>query len=173
MLSSTHRLTGTAAGLTLATVLQAGPGYAAMMAGIATLTAAGVTSPDIDQRGGWRLVDRLLPDELAGHAGPLRHRGVTHWWGLPVIVGYLVRPTVPQQWRWLTAAALIGWCSHLVGDFVFGKANTRQGRGPGIPLAPWWWHIGIGLDTGGTLEAVIRRIGLPIVLTWQVLALLH
>ena len=36
----------------------------------------------------------------------------------------------------------------------------------GIPLAPWWWHIGLGLDSGGTLEACARWTVLPAAVVW-------
>jgi membrane-bound metal-dependent hydrolase YbcI (DUF457 family) len=173
MMATTHRLTGAAAGLAVATATGTGLVHTAVTTAIATVTAAGFTSPDIDQQGGWRAVDAVLPDELAGHGGPFRHRGLAHWWGLPVLAGFVAVRTVPLQWQWLVGAALIGWCSHLVGDFVFGKASRYQGRGPGIPIAPWWWHVGLGLDTGGWLEAAVRRLGLPAVLTWQVVTLLR
>lgn len=172
MMATTHRLTGAAAGLAVATATGSGLVHTAVTTAIATVTAAGFTSPDIDQQGGWRLADAVLPDEVAGHGGPLRHRGLAHWWGLPVLAGFLAVRTVPPQWQWLAGAALIGWGSHLVGDFFFGKASPYQGRGPGIPIAPWWWHVGLGLDTGGRLEAVVRWLGLPAMLTWQVVSLL-
>jgi hypothetical protein len=173
MMAATHRLTGAAAGLAVATAAGAGLLHTAVTTGLAAVTAAGVTSPDIDQQGGWKTADAVLPDELAGHGGPLRHRGLAHWWGLPLLAGFVAVRTVPQQWQWLVGAALIGWASHLAGDFVFGKASPYQGRGPGIPLAPWWWHVGLGLDTGGWLELTVRWLGLPVVLSWQVITLLR
>ncbi len=173
MMATTHRLTGAAAGLALASATAAGTLHTVGTIVIATITAAGVTSPDIDQRRGWHLADALLPDELAGHGGPLRHRGLAHWWGLPVAAAVITLHVVPGRWQWLALAALAGWTSHLFGDFVFGKASRYQGRGPGIPLAPWWWHLGLGLDTGGRLEMLVRWLGLPAVLTWQVATRLH
>lgn len=171
MLAITHRLTGAAAGLAVATAYGTAPPRTVAITLIATATSAGFTSPDIDQKRGWQLADRLLPDELAGHGGPLRHRGLAHWWGLPLIIAYLASRYVPHQWLWVIGALLVGWCSHLAGDFAFGKANRRQGRGPGIPLAPWWWHVGIGLDTGGRLERLVGGLALPCVLAWQVITL--
>ncbi len=167
MQSTTHRLTGAAAGLAVTAVAGAGLVHLAAATLVAATTAAGVTSPDIDQRGGWHLADGVLPDELAGHGGPLRHRGLAHWWGLPLAAAWFGLPQVPQAWRWVALAALAGWVSHLAGDFVFGRPSRRQGRGPGIPIAPWWWHIGVGLDTGGRLEGVLRWLVLPGVLAWQ------
>ncbi len=175
MLALTHRLTGAAAGLAVAAATGAGPARLAVSTAVAAVTAAGVTSPDVDQHSGWHLADDLLPDEVAGHGGPLRHRGLAHWWGLPAAAAYFGLRAVPEPWRWLALAALVGWSSHLVGDFIFGRPNRRQGRGPGIPLAPWWWHVGLGLDTGGWTEALVRRIALPGVFGWQLatLALAH
>jgi membrane-bound metal-dependent hydrolase YbcI (DUF457 family) len=168
MMSTTHRLTGAAAGLAVTSAAGASLTHTVVTTAIAAVTAGGATSPDLDLRRGWRTADALLPDELAGHGGPFRHRGLAHWWGLPLIAGFLAVRTVPLQGQWLVGAALIGWCSHLVGDFFFGKANRYAGRGPGIPLAPWWWHVGLGLDTGGRLEAIVRWAVLPTTLTWQV-----
>jgi membrane-bound metal-dependent hydrolase YbcI (DUF457 family) len=173
MMGTTHRLTGAAAGLAIATATGVGLVHTVVTTLLAAVTAAGATSPDIDQQGAWHTTDALLPDELAGHGGPLRHRGLAHWWGLPLIAGFTAMHLLPLRWQWLAGAALIGWCSHLLGDFVFGKASPYQGRGPGIPLAPWWWHVGLGLDTGGWLERAVQWLGLPAVLAWQVLALVR
>lgn len=170
MLATTHRLTGAAAGLAVATAASADPARTLVTVAVAAVTAAGATSPDIDLRGSWRLVDKVLPDEWLGHGGPFRHRGLAHWWGLPV-AAWWASSLLPAAWRWLAVAALVGWASHLVGDFVFGQANRRQGRGPGVPLAPWWWHIGIGLDTGGILEQGVRWFVLPGVIAWQLATL--
>jgi hypothetical protein len=161
MLASTHRLTGTAAGLSTAIAIGATPVQILLSGALASVTAAGVTSPDIDQQGGWKLADKLLPDEWLGHGGPFRHRGLAHWWGLPVLAAWFGLPAVPDELRWFALALLVGWISHLLGDFLFGKANRRQGRGPGIPVAPWWWYLGIGLDTGGSAERFTRRFLLP------------
>ncbi len=145
---------------------------------LGTLTAAGVASPDVDQRWGWRLADTLTPDELLGGHGPMQHRGITHWWGVALVATA----------AWLTAllplagdggrgsllahaagALLAGWWSHLVGDLVFGKADVRTGRGPGIPMMPWWGHVGLSLDVGGRLER-LTQAGLWLVVAGQVLA---
>jgi hypothetical protein len=75
---------------------------------------------------------------------------------------------LPVAWHWVVAAALAGWVSHLVGDLVFGKADVRSARGPGIPTAPWWGHVGLGLDVDGLLErVVVQRVVLPCLLAWQ------
>jgi hypothetical protein len=167
MLTTTHRLTGAATGLAFAVGTGQPPGQALISMTVATVTSGGATSPDIDLRGGWRFVDKLLPDEYAGHGGPFRHRGLAHWWGVPALVAWWGLPLVPDSWHWVATAALLGWVSHLVGDFFFGKANRPQGRGPGIPVAPWWGHIGLGLDAGGRVEELFRWLALPALLAWQ------
>ena len=50
---------------------------------------------------------------------------------------------------------------------AFGKACPFSGRGPGIPVWPWWGHLGVGLDTGGVLEALTAALVLPAALAWQ------
>lgn len=168
----THRLTGASAGLALAVALSWSPLQAAAGMTLSVLVSGGRLSPDADEYPWWHLLDRLLPDEWLGHGGPLRHRGLSHWWGLPAAVGAAV-PLVPPSLRWVVLALLAGWCSHLVGDFLFGKPDRWADRGPGIPLAPWWGHVGLGLDTGGRLELAVRALLLPAVLCWQALQVMH
>jgi hypothetical protein len=167
-MGSTHFLFGTTAGLGVA----AWQGWPAWQTGVAVVLSSAVAggrfSPDLDQSWIWRKVDKVAPDESLGHGGPMRHRGLTHWWGLPAIL-VVALPFLPEASRWLMMALLAGWCSHLLGDVVFGKRSRN--RGPGIPLAPWWWHKGLGLDTGGTAETVTRSYILPVVICWQVLSL--
>lgn len=163
-MGSTHRAFGAVAGLGYGTV--AGLPLAGMLAcgALGTVTSAGLLSPDVDQRWGWRLADTVVPDELLGGRGPLQHRGISHWWGLALAVtalwwAALVVPLAGDGGRGdLVAhgagALLAGWWSHLAGDLVFGRADRWSGRGPGIPLLPWWGHAGLGLDVGGRLEKV-------------------
>jgi len=130
---------------------------AAAVVPLAMVTSAGHTSSDMDQSAWWRLLDRWLPDEALGESGPLRHRGITHWWGLVVIAAVTLWMLTPGAWwAW---ALLAGWTSHLVGDFVFG-ANG------GVPVMPWWGCVGCGLDVGGPSETVTRAVVLPAVLVW-------
>jgi hypothetical protein len=189
-MASTHRTLGFVAG--------AGYGHAAglpwpltLTAGaIAVVTSAGRLSPDADQFRGWRLADRILPDELLGRGGPMQHRGITHWWGWPTLLTAVWAAGVPLStggWSWLAGGALLaGWWSHLVGDMVFGRAVGRYarpdedqldgdpdpvygGRGPGVPLAPWWWHVGVGLKCGGLTEWLLGLALLPVA-AWVVAA---
>jgi hypothetical protein len=177
-MGSTHRSLGALFGL--------GYGAAASLpfAGVlgcgllGTLTASGPASPDLDQHRWWRRADRWTPDEWLGHHGPMQHRGLTHWWGLAAaaVLGWALAllPLAGTGGRGDlfahgTAALLAGWWSHLVGDLVFGKADVRGGRGPGIPLMPWWGHVGVALDVGGRLER-LTHLGLGLLAVVVVLA---
>lgn len=150
----------------------------ALMAAGTVPMSAGRWSPDIDQYKIWNRWDRRLPDEWLGAGGPMRHRGISHWWGIPAI---------PTAGLWvachrlpLAAAVLLvalawvpvaGFWSHLVSDFWVGarylggrrteaddpREDWRRKsaldsddapRGPGIPLMPWWFHAGIGWRCG-------------------------
>lgn len=164
MKGTTHRLLGACSGVALGTA--AGWQWPQILAAgwLATLTAGGRTSPDVDQHWIWTTADRWLPDEWLGNNGPMQHRGVAHWWGLPAGIGALAWSTMPGHLVWIVYALLAGWGSHLVGDYLFGRAGG--GRGPGIPFAPWWNHRGIGLAVGGTLERVVMGL-LPFVLLGQ------
>ena len=144
---STHRLLAGSAGFAAAASTGAPPWQVGATALIATATSAGWASPDADQS--W----------LAWVPGG--HRGLTHWWGLPALAGLAVLVLVPQDAAWPLWALLIGWSSHLLGDFVFGE------RPPGIPMAPWWAYAGLGLDSGGGIEKALRW-SWPVVLTAQV-----
>lgn len=167
MQRSSHVLLGALAGLGYAAHQGLPPAQAATSAALA---AAIAPLPDIDARRWWRSTDRAVPDEALGHGGPLRHRGLTHWWGLPALASL---PLAVFGLRvngidvtWAGWALLVGVVSHLVGDFLFGKRCPQEGRGPGIPIAPWWRHVGVGLDTGGAFETVTRWCVLWPALLW-------
>lgn len=164
---SSHVVLGALAGLGYATAQHLTPAQAACTAVLAALAAP---LPDVDCRRWWQRTDRVVPDEALGHGGPMRHRGLTHWWGVPAALAAALPvtglPVAGGDASWVAWALLAGWSSHLAGDFVFGKACPRQGRGPGIPLAPWWAHHGVGLDTGGAVEAVTRWCVLVPALVW-------
>lgn len=158
-------------------------------AAVAVLAAAGTIpmsggkySPDIDQFGVWKRWDRRLPDEWLGWGGPLRHRGITHWWGLPGAATGAVwwachRMPLPAAVLLLLVAwmPLAGVWSHLLSDYWIGarylggkraEADDPTGdwrrksmldsddspRGPGIPLLPWTLHIGAGWRVGSVQE---------------------
>lgn len=169
MMRPTHRLAGAACGLGVALTQDWAWPQAAAFAAIAAVTSAGRTSPDIDQYKAWRTADRWLPDELLGRSGPLGHRRITHWWGLPAAasIAVLVLTVLLPGYPWWTAwAAITGWTSHLLGDAIFGKACPHDNRGPGVPLAPWWDHHGLGLKTGGLTEQATAA-ALVALIGWQ------
>jgi hypothetical protein len=89
-----------------------------------------------------------------------RHRGVTHWWGAPAAAAaalVVVESGPGASWLvpwWVAWAALAGWSSHLAGDLVHGKTYWGQ-DGPGIPLAPWWHHVGVGWASDGVMAHVV------------------
>jgi hypothetical protein len=158
MMGETHRFFGLWAGIGTSLALHWPPGQILWTGVIAVATAAGGFSPDMDQKSWFKALDRWIPDEWLGHGGPLQHRGLSHFWGVPavgalaVMTGEVVHPGAYWFIAW---ALLIGWASHLLGDFIFGKAAPMCGRGKGIPLAPWWSHHGLGLDTDGRIEHVL------------------
>lgn len=126
----------------------------------ALVTAGGALSPDADQYRLWKAADAVLPDEAIG--GPLGHRQLTHWWGLPAVAAFLAWAPVSVAPLWvqvLTVGALLGWCSHLAGDFLVGAGG--YGRGRGIPLAPWGWHVGVGIPNESWLARVVGVLLVP------------
>jgi membrane-bound metal-dependent hydrolase YbcI (DUF457 family) len=137
-----HHLLGGTCGLALAAVASL-PAFEAVA--VAIIAAVVAPWPDVDQRKWWR-------DSL-GEFKALRHRRLTHWWGVPAaflpLLFWLHGPLA-----WLLGAALTGWFSHLAGDWVFGKRGpaVTGWRRAGIPLAPWWGYHGLGLKCGGKAE---------------------
>ncbi len=167
MQRSSHVLLGALAGLGYALHQGLTPAQAAASS---ILAAAVAPLPDVDCRRWWRTTDRVVPDEALGHGGPMRHRGLTHWWGLPALTALPLAvfgvDVNGLDLTWVGWVLLTGLVSHLFGDFVFGKRCPQQGRGPGIPLAPWWAHRGIGLDTDGPVETLTRWCVLLPALVW-------
>lgn len=165
-----HYALGASAGLVWAQV----GGLNWWQALVAVPVAAGFSyaalSPDIDGSKLWHIADRILPDEILGEHGPMRHRGIMHWWGLYLALTFLASHVVADSWMWLAGAVLAGWWSHLAGDLLVGARG--QGRGPGIPLFPWWGHVGLGAKCGGWTEAVlavlIPLVTVPWVAAWHV-----
>ena len=128
---------------------------------VAAAFSAGPTSPDFDNCWLGRKLDRWLPDEWFGHGGPLKHRGILHWWFLPVVLALYLHSVGGPWYAW---AGCYGWASHLAGDLVFGI------KPPGIPILPWWRFVGLGLDSGGKFEhrviplAAVLSVGLTLYL---------
>jgi hypothetical protein len=166
--ATAHHLAGFATGAALATAAHQSAWVAVTSAGLASVTAGGVLSPDVDQFKVWRALDRWLPDEWLGEGGPLQHRGISHFWGLPAAAAAYLYVVGGPWWAWMLLA---GWVSHLAADWAFGK--RAWGRGPGIPFLPWWAHHGLGGDAGGLLERFVLvpvlAVAGPVILAWPLL----
>jgi hypothetical protein len=117
--------------------------------------------PDVDQLSPWRAIDKPLPDEKLGHGGPMKHRGISHWWFWPALAAYVAHGSDMGDAGWVIWALILGWGSHLLGDFIFG-----QGRDAGIPIMPWWMHVGLGFKSGGFVERVLVPPGAIAALWW-------
>jgi hypothetical protein len=143
MMGSTHRVWAVAVTTTAGAAVGWPWPQTAIAAAVSTLTAAGAWSPDMDLQGN----------------GALAHRRLMHWWGLPAAAAIPALAATPPGFRWVTGALLLGWVSHLVGDFVFGKASRYRPKG--IPFTPTKGHTGLGLDAGGPTEWVTRVLLLP------------
>lgn len=150
MLGPSHRVLAAVSWMTIATQLGAPTWQVVAGAAPAAVFSAGLLSPDIDNTPMWKRLDRWVPDEWLGDGGPLGHRELTHWWGLPAIVAASLQTMPAPWWVW---AAIVGWVSHIAGDLIFGKRGYGTPRG--IPLAPWWWHVGVGLKCGGLGERTL------------------
>lgn len=162
---ATHNLLGAASGLGLGLALGWPWWQTLASAGLASITSDGPTSPDADQFGWWKRIDRWVPDELLGKGGPMRHRGLSHFWGLPVLAALFVYFRIDPHWQWIGWGLVVGWSSHLVGDFVFGAAS--QYRGAGIPWWPWWGHEGVGLKSGGRIERFVAAPLIVLGMLWM------
>jgi hypothetical protein len=142
-----------------------GPASAGCSVAVAGLASWG---PDLDQLWPWKRVDKVLPDEALGNGGPMRHRGITHWWFWPLLAGVLAHRADMGDVGWVVWALIWGWTSHLVGDFLFGEEPQ------GIPLAPWWCHVGVRTvlpsrlapNSGGIVERILFIPGLLLVTGW-------
>lgn len=125
---------------------------------LATVTAGGPTSPDMDQRGWYRA---LLPRRLEGH------RKLSHWWGLPAAGAAILAVCTwwhHPWWAVIAGGLLLGWTSHLAIDWAFG-APSRY-RGAGIPMSPTGGHRGLlgrqhGLRSDGLIARVCTRAVFP------------
>ena len=149
MRTPTHHLTGAACALAVVYVSPtAGDGLqTAAFVTVAIATSGGVLSPDVDNRSAWRAT---IGRTWSGFG----HRRITHWWGIPAgaaaALTVLDVAPVPAAAAW---GAVIGWGSHIAGDFLFGRAAI--GRGPGVPLLPTRWHVGAGLKADGATERFV------------------
>jgi hypothetical protein len=162
----THRLLGAATALAVARWAPGlGPVHgltdAATLTAAAVLCAGGRTSPDVDNSRLAKTVDRWLPDELLGHGGPLGHRRLAHWWALPVLAWLVIPAGLPDVVLLGVHGAVLGWASHIVGDLVFGRGNPMVGLPRGVPVLPWWGHVGVGLKADGLVERAVSYALVP------------
>lgn len=153
-----HQTGAVAAALTVATVTGMPATHTAVFTAAAAATS---TLPDIDQTKPWRLLDRIVPDELLGAGGPLDHRGASHWWGWPAAAFY-------ATW------SLTGMPGAVVHGLVFGVAahivlDAGWGR-PGVPVAPWWWYAGVSARND-SLSAVLATAVFAVVSAWLTVTL--
>lgn len=141
MMGPTHRLFGLLAGAGVASLSGQDLPMVVMTGLVATATSNGWSSPDVDQHAAWVKAGRV-----PGPQGSLfTHRyGLAHWWGLPLLVWWFgVRP-MPDPASTIAVALLVGWGSHLFGDFLFGR----------LALLPWGGpRFGLGLRTDGFAES--------------------
>lgn len=148
----THRQLGFLAGAAVA-LGDHQPVVGVALSGVyASASAHGWLSPDVDQTEAWMRVRQVARPLLPrSKQRLLNHRYLSHWWGLPVVGGYAVS-LLPPEFAWSALMLVVGWASHLVGDFVFG-----EGPHGGIPLLPWGRHVGLHMDTGGFWETGVAR----------------
>jgi hypothetical protein len=158
MFGTDHRITAAASWVVTATMTGL-PAW--QVAAGAAVAAAFSTGPDVDNTRAWKRLDGVLPDELLGAGGPLGHRRLMHWWGLPAAVAVALYLAGGPWYAW---AAVEGWASHLAGDFVFGMPG--YGTPIGVPLGPWWWHVGVGLRSGGRVERTVVPLAAAAVCWW-------
>jgi membrane-bound metal-dependent hydrolase YbcI (DUF457 family) len=141
-----HRVAAAAAWLATATHLGVGGWQLAAGTVIAGAAGHGILSPDVDQRG-------LLADVIPGG-----HRGITHWWLIPVAMWWAAGHA--HTYRWAVLAVAIAWASHIAADAIFGA----------VPLTPQlrggWVHAGIRLRTGGFTERWVARWVLLAIVVW-------
>lgn len=152
MMGPTHRLTGGLAGVGFATMAGQPPAMVVMSGIVATAASHGWLSPDVDQTKPWVAIRKALPpfcDPLLNH-----RTGLSHWWALVPLAWWGIAHLGPDA-QWPATVLLVGWASHLVGDFLFGSLAVLPWGGP---------TFGLGLATGGALENHIARplIGLAI-----------
>ena len=141
MMGDTHRPFGAVIGATGAALIGANPLAVAAAAGLGYLTA---TWPDRVEKVG------------------IPHRTLTHHW---LVAWSIILPSfiMPPPFSWALLGIGLGWLSHIIGDFMFGKAHTRDNidgsftviRGRGVP-APMKYR-GLGLKVGGPFEVKFRR----------------
>jgi hypothetical protein len=106
---------------------------------------------------------RLSPDmdnyPMLGRLWPGGHRGLSHWWPLPLAV-FLAAWTSGVWWWWAPAAAALAWAGHIAADGVFGRV-------PVLPrLSGGWVYAGVGFRTDGMVERWAATPALVVGCAW-------
>lgn len=111
------------------------PWQVAAGAVVAGACGHGRLSPDMDHPTVAPLLARLVPGG---------HRGILHWWPVPLVL--LWAAFHAGVYAWQVEAVAVAWASHIAGDAIFGE----------VPLFPrargGWYRNGVGLHTGGLVE---------------------
>lgn len=139
MLGRTHALFGGLVGVVVPTALHE-PRSVVIVTGLAAVaTSRGDTSPDLDQSALWRMnAGRVLPPALG------KHRGLVHWWGLPVLAWWLFLPHAAAT-AWVVAAVgrapVVGsWLARVPGWALPGVDARVVWTGYALVLG-WASHI--------------------------------
>ena len=138
-----HRIVGAWSGAAAAYAFHLPAWQVGASAALAVVTAAGKCSPDADQS--W-----------LGFLGHRRHTYEVALAGAVCAAAWLLGAP------WPVWALIVGWCSHLAADAVFGRPG--YGRGPGVPV--FGHYAGVGLKVGGWAErcAVLALVAAATVL---------
>lgn len=148
-----HRIVAAAAWPALASLTHV-PHWQAVVGILpAVAFSAGVSSPDVDNTRLWKRLDRWIPDELLGAGGPLGHRELIHWWGLPALLAFFLWKADLGAAEFVLWAACVGWGSHVVADAGFGMGGYSIREG--VPVFPWGQtRIGLGFRSDGIASAI-------------------
>jgi hypothetical protein len=149
-----HRIVAAAAWPAVATAFTVPHWQVALGVIPAVAFSAGITSPDVDNARTWKKLDKWIPDEMLGAGGPLGHRELVHWWGIPALAALFLwwKDLGPAEFAlW---AAVVGWGSHDAMDAPFGQGGYSIR--PGIPVLPWGpWRISLGFKSDGIASAIL------------------
>src|SRR4051812_41917139 len=97
MMGPTHRLAGFLSGEVVALLTHQSWAWVPISGLVASASAHGWASPDIDQTAPWVAVRKRLPAPLAK---VLNHRELAHWWGIPGLAAVASLQLAPDV-RWL------------------------------------------------------------------------
>ena len=131
----THRVAAVAAWLAVAPVLPLAPWQVVAGAVVAGAAGNGRLSPDADQA--YYLSSKFIPGG---------HRGITHFWVIPLAMFAAGLRAGDQGW-WILAAA-VAWASHILADTPFGRVPVWYGK-------HGWVRAGWHLKTGGKIELLL------------------